>query len=209
MTADRPLRTYAPPARRHAYVRAMRQIATQRQPGVPVRVYFSTPPELRARPNWDRRLHDLREALPSGVEILHYDTALGPDADYDTAWPQLAATVDGLVVAGLHPKSHKPRIHELGPVGRQELITVVPTGRPVLLHSIEHGLVPVVDCQPKRSGQEPHQRLRLTIPRDWAPDSPTLQAALDALRPAVTETPQDERPDVSPHLSHPFAAPPR
>ncbi|WP_199546377.1 hypothetical protein [Streptomyces sp. N35] len=177
-----PLHSYASPTRRRNYVTAMHQLAATRTTDTPARVYFSAPPSFRERPNWDRRLTEIRDALPHGVELLHYETALAAALSYDTAWQELAPTLDGLIVTGTRAKPGKTRIIQLGPTGRAELITMVAAGKPVLLHTIEHGLIPVVDCRPKRHGVEPHTRLRLTIPKDWQPLEPTLQAALDALQ---------------------------
>ncbi|MFE3413111.1 hypothetical protein ACFXMT_33760 [Streptomyces mirabilis] len=203
-----PLHSYAAPARRHSFVHAMRQLADTRQPG-PVRVYFSTPPDYPDRPNWQRRFDAVREALPQGVELLHYSADLANKGTYQDAWTDLANTLDGLVVAGQRAKAGKTRLIQLGPTGRRELITIVGAGKPVLLHSMEHGLVPVLDCQPKRTGTEPNYRLRLTIPRDWQGSAPTLQAALAALAPAGTEAETGQRRDALDLFNHPFAAPPR
>ncbi|MFI2241178.1 hypothetical protein [Streptomyces chrestomyceticus] len=204
---DQPITSYAPPARRRGFIKAMHQIAADRGGG-PVRVYFSTPPGLSDRPNWTRRLSILQRQLPDGVELLHYETAFDPVGDYFAQWPPLAATLDGLVLTGRRREERRTREHTLGPVARQELITMVSAGRPVLLHSMEHGLVPVLDCRPKRVGQEPRQRLRLTIPRGWSPSEPTLQAALHALGAEPAEKTGEVEPVKPAHLTHPFAAPP-
>ncbi|WP_030019354.1 hypothetical protein [Streptomyces monomycini] len=211
---DQPLTSYATPARRRGYINAMRQIAAVRAPGHRARVYFSVPPGLADRPNWQRRLDSIRHGLPS-VELLDYRSAFNPDADYHEQWATLSDTLDGLVLTGLHRDKRRPREQTLGPIARQELITMVSAGRPVLLHSMEHGLVPVLDCRPKRVGQEPHQRLRLTIPRDWSPGEPTLQAALATLCPADFAPAKEAQQDVpmqsglkSAHLTHPFTPPP-
>ncbi|WP_157840037.1 hypothetical protein [Streptomyces megasporus] len=158
-----------------------------------MRVYFSAPPEYRTRPNWERRLDTVRQSLPDGAELLTYETALA-HADYATEWPRLAEDIDGLIVTGMRPRSSKVRTVQLGPIARRELISVVPSGKPVLLHTMEHGLVPLLDCKPHRMGREPYQRLRLTVPKTWSPNAPTLQAALDALRPVR----------AVPHLDQPF-----
>ncbi|MGW6016030.1 hypothetical protein [Streptomyces sp. NPDC055210] len=209
MTApEDPLHSYASPARRHGFVKTMRQLADTRQPG-PVRVYVSTPPDYPERPNWQRRLTSIREALPQNIELLHFNANLADKGAYREAWPELASSLDGLIVTGQRAKTGKTRIVQLGPIGRQELITIVGAGKPVLLHSMEHGLVPVLDCQPRRTGTDPHHRLRLTIPRDWQNDAPTLQAALAALTPAGADPGTEERVDVPDPLDHPFAAPPR
>ncbi|KWT63891.1 hypothetical protein ADL21_00620 [Streptomyces albus subsp. albus] len=146
--------------------------------------------------------------MVDGVELLHYETAFDPADDYFAQWSPLADTLDGLVLTGRRREERRTREHALGPVARQELITMVSAGRPVLLHSMEHGLVPVLDCRPKRIGHEPRQRLRLTIPRDWSPNEPTLQAALAALGAEPAEKTGEAEPSKPSHLIHPFAPPP-
>ncbi|MEU8892916.1 hypothetical protein [Streptomyces sp. NPDC048442] len=178
--------SYAPPARRRGFVQAMRQIAANRSPGEPVRVYLSAPPVYRDRPNWQHRLDTIRKALPDGVDLLDYDSAFGTGADYAAQWPEFAASLDGLIVTGTRAKPGKTRMHALGSAARQELITVVAAGKPVLLHNMELGLVPVLDCKPKRLGTDDDSRLRLLIPGGWTGVPPTLDAALDALRPTGT-----------------------
>ncbi|MEU1628248.1 hypothetical protein ABZ746_23535 [Streptomyces sp. NPDC020096] len=202
---DAPIDSYASPARRRGYVAAMRRIAASRQPGQPVRIYFSVPPEFIDRPNWEQRLDIVRGLLPASVELLYFRTEFDPAADYFEQWPKLAETLDGLVLTGLRRKPHRTREQRLGPVARNELISMVSTGKPVLLHSMDHGLVPVLDCQPERIGNEPHQRLKLTIPNGWSTEAPTLQAALAALCPAHGE----EKPRLVEwpvHITRPFAA---
>lgn len=202
---DTPIDSYAASARRRGYVAAMRRIAADRQPGQPVRVYFSVPPEYLDRPNWEQRLDIVRSLLPAGVELLYFRTAFDPATDYSEQWPKLAETLDGLILTGLRRKPHRTREQRLGPVARRELISMVGAGKPVLLHSMDHGLVPVLDCQPERIGNEPHQRLKLTIPNAWNTQAPTLQAALDALRPSHGE--EKPRPVERPvHIARPFAA---
>ncbi|MFJ2745385.1 hypothetical protein ACIO3O_37645 [Streptomyces sp. NPDC087440] len=178
--------SYAPPARRRGFVQAMRKIAATRGPGDPVRVYLSAPPVYRERPNWQHRVDTIRQALPDGVELLDFHTVFADRADYTARWPEFAASLDGLVVTGTRAKPGKTRMHALGSAARQELITLVAAGKPVLLHSMELGLVPVLDCRPKRLGTPDDARLRLLIPRGWAGVPPTLDAALDALRPTGT-----------------------
>ncbi|MFB1044428.1 hypothetical protein [Streptomyces chrestomyceticus] len=211
-TPDQPITSYATPARRRGYVRAMHQIAAGRRPGTPVRVYLSAPPEFLTRPSWQSRVDTIRAALPTGVELLTYQDAFDPTVDYHPQWATLAETLDGLLVTGTRRDKRRPREQTLGPIARQELITMVSASRPVLLHRVEYGLVPVLDCRPKRIGQEPHQRLRLTIPRDWSPSDPTLQAALAALDPAgattARELPRQGEPKPD-HLAHPFTAAPQ
>ncbi len=204
-TPDQPIDSYASPARRRGYVRAMRQIAAGRQLGRPVRVYVSAPPVFLDRPNWERRLAAIRAALPPGVELSYFRTVFDPAVDYHEQWANLAHSFDGLVVTGTRRERKRIREHTLGHIARQELIAQVGAGKPVLLHSMEYGLVPVLDCRPKRVGNEPRARLRLTIPRDWSNNAPTLQAALHALQPGPTEAPQ-EKVGAPPHLAHPFAA---
>ncbi|MEU7151237.1 hypothetical protein AB0B79_05715 [Streptomyces sp. NPDC039022] len=207
-TPDQPITSYATPARRRGYVRAMHQIAAGRTPGTPVRVYLSAPPEFLTRPSWQHRIDTIRAALPTNSELLTYQDAFDPAADYHAQWAALAETLDGLVVTGTRRDKRRPREQTLGPIARQELITMVSAGRPVLLHRTEYGLVPVLDCRPKRIGQDPHQRLRLTIPRDWSPSEPTLQAALHALGAEPADNTGETEPSKPSHLTHPFAPPP-
>lgn len=201
--------SYAPPARQRGYIKAMQQITAARRPGQPVRIYYSAPPLLMNRDNWQRRLDLLQELLPAGVELLHYRKSFDPEQDYYEQWEKIAATLDGLIVTGRRPhkKRHQKHVQDLGPIARRELISVVGAGKPVLLYSMDLGLVPVVDCEPRRRGVEPEQRLKLRIPAGWQRDSPTLEAALDALRPAV-----DFGKDATvgpPHLEKPFVPPPQ
>ncbi|MFF4795603.1 hypothetical protein ACFY2M_39205 [Streptomyces sp. NPDC001276] len=201
-TPDHPIDSYAPPARRRGYIEAMRQIAAGRLPEKPARVYFSAPPRFLDSPNWEHRLGSIRDLLPRGVERLHYCTALDPNADYFAQWPKLAEPLDGLIVTGVHSKAGRRRLLQLGPVARQELITMVRAGKPVLLHSMELGLVPVVDCRAQRTGKEPHQRLRLTIPSGWTNQAPTLRAALEALRRLGSEHHTDEPCHLARRFAH-------
>ncbi|MEU3464764.1 hypothetical protein ABZ721_33050 [Streptomyces sp. NPDC006733] len=201
-----PVDSYAPPARRRAFVQAMEQLVAERAPGAPVRVYVSTPPTVLSRPHWDRRFAAVRDSLPHGVDLLYYATAFPSDVDLAEAWPPFATTLDGLVVIGKRnkPGGMGPTLI-LGPVARIELRTVVAAGKPVLLHTMEHGLVPVLDCKPRRTGTvEGRQRLKLTIPGAWDPQAPTLTAALAALRPAESTNPAAQDVSTPEHLAHPF-----
>ncbi|MEU2564838.1 hypothetical protein ABZ626_36730 [Streptomyces longispororuber] len=215
-TPDRPATSYAQPARRRAYIAGMRQLAATRRPGEPVRVYLSAPPAVQTRPTWPHRVSHIRAALPEHVTLLHYQDVFNPSGDYFEQWEATADAFDGLVVIGLHrDRRRDPREQTLGPIARQELIHTVSAGRPALLHSPTRGLVPVLDCKPRRVGEDPHQRLRLTIPPSWNSNEPTLQAALDALTPKyagttpqqrTTDTPSGPRNDGPDHLAHPFTA---
>lgn len=180
--------SYAPPARRRGYIRAMRQLAQAREPQAPIRVYVSAPPQIKQRPNWENRLKTIQDALP-GVELLYYDTVfrdLDHYLDEKEGWATFATGLDGLVVLGRRKKpSSISRKLRIGPIARNELRTVVPLGKPVLLHTMEYGLVPIVDCLPERfRWSEGEEGLKLTIPDGWDSASPTLAAALGALCPA-------------------------
>ncbi|MFF7249999.1 hypothetical protein ACFZBU_39625 [Embleya sp. NPDC008237] len=180
--------SYASRTRRAEYVQAMKALAADRRPDTPVRVYVSVPPTVMARETWPTRLEAIRTALPAGVELLYYATAFPADADWDQAWPAFSPTLDGLVLIGKRtkPGSMSPTL-QLGPVARKELRTIVARRRPVLLHTYEFGLVPIVDCRPHRRGSEGRERLKLRVPDGWDSDSATLQAALEALRPVESE----------------------
>ncbi|GHE56537.1 hypothetical protein GCM10018785_27320 [Streptomyces longispororuber] len=215
-TPDQLATSYAQPSRRRAYVTGMRQLAAARPAGQPVRIYLSAPPAVQDRPTWPHRVDRIRDELPDGIELVQYRDVFDPAVDYFEQWAATADTFDSLVVIGLHrDRRRDPREQTLGPIARQELIHTVSAGKPVLLHSPTRGLVPVLDCKPRRVGAEPHQRLRLTIPPGWSPAEPTLQAALAALTPRhagttpqqrTTDTPSRPRHDAPVHLAHPFSA---
>ncbi|GGV51343.1 hypothetical protein [Streptomyces spectabilis] len=196
-TPDPPAPSYAQPPRRRAYITGMHQLAAARQPGAPVRVYLSAPPAVQQRTGWPGRVDRIHAALPDGTELLHYRDVFDPAADYFKQWPPIADTLDGLIVIGVHrDRRRDPREQTLGPVARQELIHIVGAGKPVLLHSTTHGLVPVLDCRPRRTGEDPHQRLRLTIPPAWSANEPTLHAALTALTPKAADAPSQRGIDT-------------
>ncbi|WJV51765.1 hypothetical protein [Streptomyces flavofungini] len=214
-TPDQLATSYAQPTRRRAYITGMRQLAAARRPGEPVRVYLSAPPAIQARPGWPRRVDRIGAELPDEVDLVHFQDVFDPAADYFEQWAAIADTFGGLIVIGVHRDRRRgPREQTLGPIARQELIHLVAAGKPVLLHSTKAGLVPVVDCKPRRVGDEPRQRLRLTVPPAWQPHEPTLQAALAALTPKHAETsgaptqrtadPEDGPRRASGHLAHPF-----
>ncbi|WP_189135259.1 hypothetical protein [Wenjunlia tyrosinilytica] len=199
--------SYAPPARRRGYVQAMRKIAEMRPADTLVRVYISAPPSVIERPNWGRRLEAVRDALPGGVELLYFNTVFPADIDMAKAWPEFAETLDGLVVIGKRKKAGSlGRTLQLGPVARTELLTLVAQGKPVLLHTLEYGLVPVLDCAPNRTGPKGRERLKLKIPDGWSSEAPTLRAALTALAPPRREG-DAVQADQSAHLVHPSGPP--
>lgn len=87
-------------------------------------------------------------------------------------------------------------IAEIAWVSRGEIPEYVPYGLFQPVQAMEHGLVPVLDCRPRRCGSEPRLRLRLVIPRAWSSSAPTLHAALDALRPPQEPAPAENEPSV-------------
>ncbi|KMS74207.1 hypothetical protein ACM01_14905 [Streptomyces viridochromogenes] len=191
--------TFASPEQQRRYVAAMNRIAAERRPGAPVRVYVSTAPD---DPNWERWLRRITEDLPDGVEVLHYRSAFEA-APYD--WDALVEQLDGLVVIG-RPKRLGSRVHVLGPVARLELRSLV-AQKPVLLHTHNLGLIPVVDCKSQVMPPDAAPRLKLIAPKRWRADSRTLDAALAALRPSSAEGGNDLPVDGPGHLASPFAVP--
>lgn len=184
---DSPATSYATPARQRGYIQAMRQIAIDRPIGTPVRVYVSVAPRIKERPRWDARLEAIRGRLPEGVELLTYETAFPSDTDYPDQWTALAPQLDGLIVIAPQKKPGGA-VFRVGPVARKELRDLAGAKKPVLLHTWDWGLVPLVDCLPNRTGKEGKEHLKLSVPRGWdrkAP-GPTLAAALDALRPVTS-----------------------
>ncbi|MEU2514719.1 hypothetical protein [Streptomyces syringium] len=202
--ADTAPKSFAPPARQRGYIAAMRQIAEDRAPGAPVRVYLSVPPLITERDNWEDRLKAVRNRLPHGIELLSYATAFADGPDYASRWETFAAGLDGLVVIAPQKKPGG-KVYRLGPAARNELRTVVAAGKPVLLFARSCGLVPVVDCQAGRVGPPHRLRTKLTVPGGWdtKTPAPTLQAALAALSPNASEEPP--APVRAAHLLNPFA----
>jgi hypothetical protein len=204
--------SYAPPARRRGYIKAMREVADCRTPGRPVRVYISAPPDIRANGGWDDRLRHVRKLLPNGVELLAYDDVFPRGTDYYETWSQFAAQLDGLVVVAKRKKPAK-YVYRLGPVARNELKMFVAAAKPVLLLAKGMGLVPVVDCRPQRIGPPGAERLKLAVPRAWSRAEPTLHAALTALRPAKEDIQARAFSATCPvtapptHIATPFAQP--
>ncbi|MFJ5804015.1 hypothetical protein [Streptomyces decoyicus] len=196
--------TFAQPVQQRRFVEAMERLAAGRAPETPVRVYISAPPRTRGSEKWDSRLAHIREALPTGVEVLTYESVFGGDRPYD--WGPLADELDGLVVLG---KAKRPgsRVYVLGPTARQELRSLI-ARKPVLIYSHNLGLIPVIDCKSQVLAPEETPRLKLVAPKRWTANSETLSAALKALDP--NEGPEEEqRPPSLPHLAHPFTAPPQ
>ncbi|MGK3110610.1 hypothetical protein [Streptomyces sp. WAC05858] len=205
---DAPLATYATAAQQRAYIAAMKKIRAARKPGEPVRVYVCASPHIARRRQWDERLAKIRHRLP-GVELVQFGDVFTPE-DYAEKWPLLSPTFDGMVVVGTTKRGPQGHVYRLGEVARLEVIDIVKTGRPVLLHARSYGLIPFVDCKIHRVGEE-KLRTKVTVPDGWDPKDyePTLQAALRALRPRSTDTWSEQNAAPSSHLAHPFAAPPR
>ncbi|MFI1258936.1 hypothetical protein ACH4U6_34890 [Streptomyces netropsis] len=201
--ADTASKSFAPPTRQRGYITAMRQLAANRPPGAPVRVYLSVPPLITERDNWEERLKAVRTRLPHGVELLTYGTAFADGSDYASRWEEFAAGLDGLVVIAPQKKPGG-KVYRLGPASRNELRTVVAAGKPVLLFARTCGLVPVVDCRAGRVGPPHRLRTKLTVPGGWdaRTPAPTLQAALAALSPNTSEEPAP--PARAAHLLTPF-----
>lgn len=179
--------SFAMPARRDGYVKAMQAITVRRRSG-PVLVYLSASVHRQAAPSWPRTLHRITADLPAGVVLDTFADAFpGGTRQYKQRWRDYAADLDGLIVFGTRMAEHT---YLLGPGGRQELRTVVAAGLPVLLYSDIHGLIPVVDCKPERHPRDGQDGpcLELTAPGRWRADAPTLCAALQAL------TPHEARP---------------
>ncbi|MDG9709678.1 hypothetical protein [Streptomyces sp. DH10] len=193
--------TFARHDQQRRYTAAMNRIATERCPGTPVRVYVSAAPKTANDSSWQRLLNRIAEDLPDGVELLHYRSAF-EGSSYD--WDTLAGRLDGLVVIG-RSKRLGSRVHVLGPVARLELRSVV-AQKPVLLFTHNLGLIPVIDCKSQVMPPADAPRLKLIAPKRWNRDSRTLQAALDALRPAAHDGQEPELCRTAPgHLVAPFA----
>lgn len=192
--------TFARPEQQRRYVAAMHRIAAQRCPDTPVRVYVSAAPKTIDNPNWQRWLDRIAQDLPDGVELLHYRSVYAESA-YD--WDTLADRLDGLVVIG-KPKRLGSRVHVLGPVARLELRSLV-AQKPVLLFTHNLGLVPVIDCKSQVMSPAEAPRLKLIAPKRWTRDAKTLQAALHALQPAITDLHESGPHQAAPgHLTAPF-----
>lgn len=170
-----PTASYATTARRDAYVTAMHS-RIRRRTG-PVVVYLSAPARRQAHPTWPRTLRQITTDLPDGVILDTFPDAFpGGPAQYRLHWLGYAADLDGLIVFGTRTNTHT---YLLGPGTRQELRTIAAAGLPVLLHTDDHGLIPLVDCHPHR--RPDNLCLELAVPPAWTPDQPTLRAALHAL----------------------------
>jgi hypothetical protein len=183
--------TFATPRQELRYTAAMERIADNRKPG-PVRVYVTVPPAIRNLPRWDKRAARIAAELPV-VELLDYRSVFAEqDRPYD--WPAFADSLDGLIVVA-KPKRRGSRVHMVGPIARLELKTLI-AHKPVLLHSHNDGLIPVIDCKSQILGPEGAERLKLTTPKRWKRDSATLLAALDALRPVASGSETDMHLDL-------------
>ncbi|GAA1924089.1 hypothetical protein GCM10009753_66730 [Streptantibioticus ferralitis] len=196
--------TFANPVQQARFAVAMERIAADRAPGAPVRVYVSAAPRTMNGPKWDKWLERITEELPAGVEVFHYRNVFTEDRPYD--WADFAEHIDGLIVVGKQKRAGS-RVYFLGPIARLELRSLI-ARKPVLLYAHSLGLIPVIDCRSQVLSPEDAPRLKLIAPKRWKPDTRTLRAAFNALTPnnTVDEEPQA---DVSVHLAHPFAAPPR
>lgn len=183
--------TFAKPAQQRRFAAAMERIAANRSPGTPVRVYISAAPRTMNNPKWDSWLAQIAAELPNGVEILNYRNTFTDDRPYD--WEPVAEKIDGLVVVG---KQKRPgsRVNLLGPIARLELRSLIARS-PVLLYGHNLGLIPIIDCQSQLLAPKDVPRLKLIAPKRWQRDSPTLQAALDALRPKGLCEEEEDRMD--------------
>ncbi|MCD9146038.1 hypothetical protein [Streptomyces albireticuli] len=193
--------TFARPVQQRRYAAAMEQIAARRAPGSRVRAYVSAGPRAVESPNWDNWLEHIAAQLPDGVELLHYRNTFTEDRPY--GWDALADTLDGLIVVG---KQKRPggRVYLLGPVARLELRSLIAT-KPVLLFAHTLGLIPAIDCKSQVMPRDTAPRLKLTAPKRWQRDSPTLQAALTALTPPGSPADDTQAAQTVDHLALPFA----
>lgn len=206
---DIPLATYATAKQQRAYIDVMNRMAKARKPGEPARVYICVPPAIARRRSWGQRLDRIRHRLP-GAQLLQFDDLFTAE-NYAEKWPEICPTFDGMVVVAATKRgASQGYVYRLGEVARLEVIDVVKTGRPVLLHARGLGLIPFVDCKIHRVGNE-KIRTKVTIPSGWDPRDyePTLHAALRALRPRTAEDRQATQAEGPSHLILPFAAPSR
>lgn len=189
--------SYATPVQQRRFITAMNRIAADRPSGAPVRVYISAAPRTQESEKWDTWVGRIRAGLPGRVELLQYEDEF-TDRPYN--WDSAVDSLDGLIVVG-RQKRKGSRVYYLSSGVRRELKSLVAT-KPVLLYVHGHGLVPVIDCASQVLPERSREHLKLTAPKRWRPDSPTLAAAVDALRPAsLTEV----RTGIGEsHLKHPF-----
>lgn len=101
--------TYATLARRRGYIKAMQQLARSRSQNGPARVYVSVAPRITERPSWPKRLEDIRAELPENIELVTYHDAFDDHSAYTEGWPDLAASLDGLIVVAVR-KNHGSRV---------------------------------------------------------------------------------------------------
>ncbi|WP_432003958.1 hypothetical protein [Streptomyces sioyaensis] len=196
--------TFANPVQQRRFATAMERIAADRAASNPVRVFISAAPRTMNSPKWDSWLTQITEALPDGVEILHYRNVFN-ERPYD--WGSIVEDLDGLIIVG---KQKRPgsRVYLLGPIARLELRSLI-AKKPVLLYGHNLGLIPVIDCKNQVLAPEEAPRLKLIAPKRWKTDSETLSAALKALNPnAGLEEGESQRHSLL-HLAHPFTAPPQ
>ncbi|CAM5292014.1 hypothetical protein GCM10010334_76830 [Streptomyces finlayi] len=177
---DIPPASYATAAQQRAYITAMQRIRDARQPADPIRVYISVPPQIARRPAWGERIARIQSRLPH-AQLLQFPDLFTPE-DYAEKWPDVAPTLDGLVIVGATTNGATSTTYKIGQVARLEIIDIVRRGRPVLIHARRYGLVPVVDCQVRRIG-DTLLRTKITVPSGWDPADyePTLKAARQAL----------------------------
>jgi hypothetical protein len=202
---DIPLATYATAKQQRAYIEAMGRFRTARKPDDPVRVYVCVPPNMAQLPSWEQRLKRIQHRLP-GAQLLQFPDLFTPE-NYAEKWPEISPTFDGMVVVAPTKRgASQGYVYRLGEVARLEVIDVVKTGRPVLLHARGLGLIPFVDCKIHRIGIE-KLRTKVTVPAGWDPRDyePTLHAALRALRPRSPENTQATQAEGPSHLAAPFA----
>ncbi|MGA5564313.1 hypothetical protein ACPCUV_24550 [Streptomyces platensis] len=197
--------TFANPVQQRRFATAMERIAADRAAGDPVRVFISAAPRTMNSPKWDSWLAQITEALPEGVEILHYRNVFSDNSPYD--WGSIVEDLDGLVIVG---KQKRPgsRVYLLGPIARLELRSLI-ARKPVLLYGHNLGLIPVIDCKSQVLAPEEAPRLKLIAPKRWRADSETLSAAFKALDPNAGLEEEEPQSHSLPHLAHPFTAPPR
>ncbi|MCX4919955.1 hypothetical protein [Streptomyces sp. NBC_00687] len=183
--------SYATAKQQLAYIEAMRRISEARQQASPVRVYVCAPPTMVGRPAWEQRLDRIRHRLPD-ADLLQFNDLFTPE-NYAERWPEVFPSFDGMVVVAPTKRGRSHGfVYRLGEIARLEVIDVVRSGRPVLLHARRLGLVPMVDCKISRTGVET-LRTKVTVPAGWDPRDyePTLHAALKALRPRDTKSAKD------------------
>ncbi|MEE1730692.1 hypothetical protein ACFCZ4_17510 [Streptomyces microflavus] len=176
-----PTASYAPGARAAAYVRAMERLAEARRPEARTHVYLSAPPSLPAAYQLELT-RGVRKALPDGVHCQMFSDAFQGRDDYLRRWPSFTRKLNALVLVGRQPRNAENRV-TIGPTARAEVRRMLCLGRPVLLYTRRHGLVPLVDCSPIRPAADDQDWRQLKVPGAWQRHAPTLSASLLALTP--------------------------